>query len=76
MGEPLTDTGFMTKITKEEKTEALAEAQNHMEETAKENGNLLNQAKERAKSLIEGYVKNVGEQIGKEYTVEWVEAEE
>lgn len=74
MGEPLTDTGFMTKITKEEKTEALAEAQNHMEETAKENGNLLNQAKERAKSLIEGYVKNVGEQIGKEYTVEWVDA--
>ena len=76
MGEPLTDTGFMTKITKEEETEALAEAQNHMEETARENGNLLNQAKERAKSLIEGYVKNVGEQIGKEYTVEWVEAEE
>lgn len=76
MGEPLTDTGFMTKITKEEETEALAEAQNHMEETANENGNLLNQAKERAKSLIEGYVKNVGEQIGKEYTVEWVEAEE
>lgn len=73
MSEPLTDTGFMTKITKEEETEALAEAQNHMEETAKENGNLLNQAKERAKSLIEGYVKNVGEQIGKEYTVEWAE---
>ena len=76
MSEPLTDIGFMTKITKEEETEALAEAQNHMEETAKENGNLLNQAKERAKSLIEGYVKNVGEQIGKEYTVEWVEFSE
>lgn len=74
MGEPLTDTGFMTKITKEEETEALAEAQNHMEETAKENGNLLNQAKERAKSVIEGYIKNVGEQIGKEYTVEWIDA--
>lgn len=76
MSEPLTDTGFMTEITKEEETEALAEAQNHMEETAKGNGNLLNQAKERAKSLIEGYVKNVGEQIGKEYTVEWVEFSE
>ena len=76
MSEPLTDTGFMTKITKEEETEALAEAQNHMEETAKENGNLLNQAKERAKSLIEGYVKNVGEQIGKEYTVEWADFSE
>ena len=76
MSEPLTDTGFMTEITKEEETEALAEAQNHMEETAKGNGNLLNQAKERAKSLIEGYVKNVGEQIGKEYTVEWAEFSE
>lgn len=47
-----------------------------MEETAQENTTLLAQAKERAKNLIEGYVKNVGEQIGEEYTVEWVEAEE
>lgn len=76
MSEPLTDTGFMTKITKEEETAALAEAQNNMEETAQENTALLIQAKERAKNLIEGYVKNVGEQIGEEYTVEWVEAEE
>ena len=76
MSEPLTDTGFMTKITKEEETAALAEAQNNMEETAQENTTLLAQAKERAKNLIEGYVKNVGEQIGEEYTVEWVEAEE
>lgn len=76
MSEPLTDTGFMTKITKEEETAALAEAQNNMEETAQENTALLVQAKERAKNLIEGYVKNVGEQIGEEYTVEWVEAEE
>ena len=60
----------------EDSMSELAEAQNHMEETANENGNLLNQAKERAKSLIEGYVKNVGEQIGKEYTVEWVEFSE
>lgn len=76
MSEPLTDTGFMTKITKEEETAALAEAQNNMEETAQENTTLLAQAKERAKNIIEGYVKNVGEQIGEEYTVEWVEAEE
>ncbi len=75
MGEPLTDTGFLTKITKEEETAALAEAQNDMEETAKANGALLVQAKERAKTLIEGYVKNVGELIGEEYTVEWVDAE-
>jgi hypothetical protein len=47
-----------------------------MEETAQENTALLVQAKERAENLIEGYVKNVGEQIGEEYTVEWVDAEE
>lgn len=74
MSEPLTDTGFMTKITKEEETAALAEAQNNMEETAQENTALLIQAKERAKNLVEGYVKNVGEQIGEVYTVEWVDA--
>ena len=75
MSEPLTDIGFMTEITKEEETAALAEAQDNMEETAQANGALLVQAKERAKNLIEGYVKNVGEQIGEEYTVEWVEIE-
>lgn len=75
MGEPLTDTGFLTEITKEEETVALAEAQDNMEETAKKNSALLAQAKERAKNLIEGYVKNVGEQIGEEYTIEWEEIE-
>lgn len=69
MGEPLTDTGFLTEITKEEETAALAEAQDNMEKTAKQNSALLAQAKERAKNLIEGYVKNVGEQIGEEYTM-------
>ena len=76
MSEPLTDSGFMTEITKEEETAALAEAQDNMEKTAQANGALLVQAKERAKNLIEGYVKNVGEQIGEEYTVEWADAEE
>lgn len=72
MGEPLTDTGFLTHITKEEETLALAEAQENMEKTAQENAALLNQAKERAKDIIEGYVKNVGKEIGVDYTVEWV----
>jgi len=75
MGMPLTDTGFMTEITKEEETAALAKAQDDMEETAKQNSALLAQAKERAKNLIQGYVKNVGEQIGEEYTIEWEETE-
>lgn len=56
MGMPLTDTGFMTEITKEEETAALAKAQDDMEETAKQNSALLAQTKERAKNLIQGYV--------------------
>lgn len=73
MSEPITETGFLTKVTKEEETAALAAAQENMKETAKANQALLNQARERAKSIMEGYVKNIGEQIGKEYTVEWVD---
>lgn len=75
MSEPVTETGFMTWITKEEETAALAAAQENMRETAQANATLLNQARERAKSIMEGYVKNVGEQIGREYTVKWVELE-
>ena len=73
LGEPVTDTGFLTKITKEEETAALAAAQDNMETEAKDNQALLDQAKERAKRIIEGYIRNVVTQMGKTYTVEWVQ---
>lgn len=75
LGAPLTDTGFLTSITTEEKTITLAGAQEAMEQQAKENTEMLAQAKARAKTLIEEYIKNVGEGIGEEYTVEWKDAE-
>ena len=75
LGTPLTDTGFLTSITTEEKTTTLAGAQEAMEQQAKENTEILAQAKARAKTLIEEYIKNVGEGIGEEYTVEWKDAE-
>ena len=75
LGTPLTDTGFLTKVTTEEKTTTLAGAQEAMEQQAKENTEMLSQAKARAKTLIEEYIKNVGESIGEEYTVEWKDAE-
>lgn len=75
LGTPLTDTGFLTSITTEEKTTTLAGAQEAMEQQAKENTEMLAQAKARAKTLIEEYIKNVGESIGEEYTVEWKDAE-
>lgn len=74
MKKPLTDTGFLTKVTKEEETAALASAQADMEKTAKENQALLTQARERAKKIIESYVKNAGGQVGETYTVEWIES--
>lgn len=75
LGTPLTDTGFLTSVTTEEKTTTLAAAQEAMEQQAKENTEMLSQAKARAKTLIEEYIKNVGESIGEEYTVEWKDAE-
>lgn len=75
LGTPLNDTGFLTSVTTEEKTTTLAGAQEAMEQQAKENTEMLSQAKARAKTLIEEYIKNVGESIGEEYTVEWKDAE-
>ena len=75
LGTPLTDTGFLTSVTTEEKTTTLAGAQEAMEQQAKENTEMLSQAKARAKTLIEEYINNVGESIGEEYTVEWKDAE-
>ena len=75
LGTPLTDTGFLTSVTTEENTTTLAGAQEAMEQQAKENTEMLSQAKARAKTLIEEYIKNVGESIGEEYTVEWKDAE-
>ena len=75
LGTPLTDTGFLTSVTTEEKTTTLVGAQEAMEQQAKENTEMLSQAKARAKTLIEEYIKNVGESIGEEYTVEWKDAE-
>ncbi|MFR8248238.1 MAG: DUF4230 domain-containing protein [Lachnospiraceae bacterium] len=57
LGTPLTDTGFLTSVTTEEKTTTLAGAQEAMEQQAKENTEMLSQAKARAKTLIEEYIK-------------------
>lgn len=70
--DPITETGFFTDVTTEEKTTAFQEAQKTMEEIARKNTAMLSQAHERAKKILEGYVKNVGNEIGETYTVKWV----
>ncbi|MEY8461594.1 DUF4230 domain-containing protein [Eggerthellaceae bacterium 24-137] len=71
LSDPMIDTGFLTEVTMEEKTNAVASAQDNMEETARQNTSILTQAKERAKRTIEGYIINAGDAIGEKYTVQW-----
>lgn len=72
LGAPITEAGFLTEITAEEKMAGIAKAQEDMRETASQNQTLFTQAYDRARRVIAGYVKNVGEAVGETYTVEWV----
>jgi hypothetical protein len=76
LSEPLTDKGVFTKITTEEKTEALSSAQQNMKETAQKDTSLLAQAKEHAKLILQGYIDNLGEEFNEEYTIKWVDVSE
>lgn len=74
MTTPIESNGWFTSMTSEEKTQALSDAQSNLLETAEGDEKAKLQARERAKSLLEQYVKNAGEAIGKAYTVQWAEA--
>ena len=74
ISEPLIDKGWFTKITTEERKAALIDSQSKMLEKAKADKTMQKQARERAKLLLEEYIKNVGTALGKEYTVKWEDA--
>ena len=73
MKDPILDTGWFTSITTEEKAEAFAAAQENMKKEAQSNGSILSQAQNNAKELLKQYVINVGKQINKQYTVQWID---
>lgn len=60
------------KITADDQTLAFQTAQENMREAAESDTELLLQAKQRAKSLLEDYIKNIGDMLGKAYTINWV----
>lgn len=64
------------RIDAETQTEAFKEAQGVMEKNASEDTALLSNAQERAKKLLEDYVKNIGDAVGKKYVVKWVAVED
>lgn len=72
MSDPIVDTGILTTITTEEKSQAFVETQKAMRESAENDGYILSQAQENAKKLLKQYVTKVGEQIGQNYTVEFI----
>ena len=64
------------KVTTVDQTEAYKTAQESMKANASSDQNLLNKARERAKTILEQYIKGVGEVNGKSCSVKWVDATE
>lgn len=56
----------------EQQIAAFAEAQQNMEKQATRDTVLLSNAQDRAKSLLTDYVNNIGEAVGKKYSISWV----
>jgi vacuolar-type H+-ATPase subunit H len=58
-------------VSGEDEIKAFGEAQNNMIKSASKDSALLANAQQRAQKLLEEYVKNVGNAIGKEYSIQW-----
>ncbi|MBO5302545.1 MAG: DUF4230 domain-containing protein [Lachnospiraceae bacterium] len=63
-------------VKAEDQTEAFKEAKSNLEKTAGEDVTLLAGAQQRAQKLLEDYVNNIGECVGKNYKIKWVYLEE
>lgn len=64
------------KINADDQTEAIKTAQENMLENVESDESLLQQAQNRAQELLEQYVKNIGDAMGKTYEVSFVSAED
>lgn len=71
--EPLSEKGWFTTISTQEKIEAFAEAQQAMKEEAANDQTLLKRAKENAKLFLERYIVAVGNQMGTALSVRWID---
>lgn len=60
------------EITADDEVKAFAEAQAQLEQTAISDKALLANAQQRAQSLLEDYITNIGNTVGKTYSISWV----
>ncbi len=58
-------------INSADTVKAIDEAQQKLRQKVQSDHALLNEAQQRAKTLLEDYVNNIGRAMGKEYTVQW-----
>lgn len=59
------------KITADDQSKAINQAQQEMENTVKSNKTLLLNAQNRAKTLIENYIQQLGDASNTEYNIKW-----
>lgn len=59
-------------ITAKDQTKAFEEAQKNMRDKAASDTALLQNAQQRAQSLLEDYVNNIGDAMGKKYNINWI----
>ena len=67
--DPITDTGFLTKVTPEDKNLALENSIKTLKEKANNDADNLKLARDRAKTFFEKYIINAGKEMGVEYKV-------
>lgn len=60
------------KVEAEHQTAAYKEAQANMEKSAASDSALLENARQEAQKLLENYINNIGDCVGKKYNIEWV----
>ncbi len=59
-------------ISAEDQIKAIAEAQNKMVMSASTDSILLANGQQQAQTLLEKYIMNLGDAVGKQYTIKWV----
>lgn len=63
-------------VNAEHQTAAFAEAQEKMKQAAESDTTLLENARQRAQQLLENYINNLGEYVGKGYEINWIYLDE
>lgn len=74
ISEPVYDSGlFTSNASTENESEAMKSAEEELETLAKENKDMMKQAKENAKESIRAFVDKVAEETGEKYEIVWKE---